>query len=394
MKKILLVLALLLAISENLLLSPSTAWCQTQALVNGVWVTSGAIPIEAQAPHAAVSSGAVSSLTNAFGSSNTVGNTIVVVAGVGNGGTATISDTNSNTYTLAVKQALSTTFAIEIFVAVNVKAGSNTVTVTPTASVSVASEIYEFQGLLTITSTAGGTAQANAAVIDQMNTGTATSTALSTGSVFPSNPNEWAIAGFAVGTAAQTITVASPYTNDSGQQNVGGTPSGLYSFVSASNYLATNTPTVASGTITSEPWVAAIATFRTVSVPVIASQRQVNSDPCGSSVWTYYPINVSSNTQVVASLAGENVYLCEYYIQPVTAAANVNIVEGTGTTCGTNTAGMLGGATAALGAVLTTNGGFVLPPAGRAYTKTATVGDAMCIFTSAAVEGVLAYVQQ
>jgi len=116
-------------------------------------------------------------------------------------------------------------------------------------------------------------------------------------------------------------------------------------------------------------------------------------DPCAFQSWSYYPINVSANTQIAAGSTGKNVYLCQMFLAPVTAAANVNLVEGTGTTCGTGTAGMLGGATAALGAQLSANGGFVLPFQSRAWAKTATSGDALCIFASAQVTGVLAYVQ-
>jgi len=118
-------------------------------------------------------------------------------------------------------------------------------------------------------------------------------------------------------------------------------------------------------------------------------------DPCGFSAWTYYPINVSANTQIVAGSSSKNVYLCEMFLAPAAAAANVNIEESatSNNACATSPTGMLGGATAALGAQLSTNGGFVLPPSNRAWAKTATAADAMCIFASAQVTGVLAYVQ-
>ena len=118
-------------------------------------------------------------------------------------------------------------------------------------------------------------------------------------------------------------------------------------------------------------------------------------DPCKFSAWTYYPINVSSNTQVVAGSSGKNVYVCKMFLPPVAAAANVNLVESatSNNACATSPTGMLGGATAALGAQVAINGGFVLPADGRAWAKTATSGDAMCIFASAQVTGVLAYVQ-
>lgn len=120
------------------------------------------------------------------------------------------------------------------------------------------------------------------------------------------------------------------------------------------------------------------------------------SDPCGFSAWTYFVISVSANTQIVAGSASKNVYVCHFFLAPVAAAANVNIVESatSGNACATSPTGMMGGATAALGAQLAINYGFELPaPTGRAIMKTATAADAMCIFASAQVTGVLAYVQ-
>jgi hypothetical protein len=117
-------------------------------------------------------------------------------------------------------------------------------------------------------------------------------------------------------------------------------------------------------------------------------------DPCGFKAWTYYSINVSADTQIVAAVTGKNVYVCQLFVAPTAAAANTNIVEGTGTTCGTGTTGMMGGSTAALGAQVAANGGFVLPASGRAWMMTSATGHAMCIRASAQVTGVLAYVQQ
>jgi hypothetical protein len=51
-----------------------------------------------------------------------------------------------------------------------------------------------------------------------------------------------------------------------------------------------------------------------------------------------------------------------------------------------------GGATAALNANLAINGGFVQAYTGDAWGNTATAGNSLCIFTSAAVEGFLEYV--
>lgn len=126
------------------------------------------------------------------------------------------------------------------------------------------------------------------------------------------------------------------------------------------------------------------------------NSRVPYADPCETKTWNYYVVSVAVNTQIAAGVASNNVYVCQFFLDPVAAAANVNIVESatSGNACATSPTGMMGGNSAALGANLAINGGFVLPfAAGRAWMKTATSGDAMCIFTSAQVNGVLAWVQ-
>jgi hypothetical protein len=220
--------------------------------------------------HAAVSSGSVTTLANAFTSNNTAGNSIVVTVGVGNNSAVTISDANTNVYNLVQTTCNGTTFCVKIFNATNIKAGANTVTATITSS-SVATEVYEFSGLITATNVAGGSALAAAVAADQVSGSSASPGAgtvtLTTGPISNLAPNEFAVAAFAVGTAAQTVTVNSPFNNDSGQQNPS-TPSGLFSFVSASSYLGTSTTLAATATMTSEPWAAAIASFKSVLLPV------------------------------------------------------------------------------------------------------------------------------
>lgn len=354
----------------TLALFASAAYSQTPTL----------IPTILQS-HAAVSSGSVTTLANAFSGDNRATNSIVVVEAVGNASSLVPTDTLGNTYSQVTCKASSTTFQVCVYLAVNIKAGANTVTITGT-SASMASEIYEADGFI-ISSTIAAT--------DATNGANATGTALTTGSINPIAPNELVFAGFVVGTAAQTITVTSPFVNDSGQQNSGGTPSGLFSFVSASYYSSTQVPIAAQATITSEPWAAAIASFKTA----ILSSSGVVVDGCGSTQWTWFPISVSSNTQVIAGAVAKNVYVCALFVAPVAAAANFNLEESatSGNACATSPTGMMGGATAALGAQLSINGGFVLTPSNRAWMKTATAGDAMCIFASAQVTGVLAYVQ-
>ena len=200
------------------------------------------------------STGSVASLALAFGSNNILGNSIIVVCAVGNGTAPTISDTAGNTYTQAAQIANGTALNTAVFYAVNVAAGANTVTVNNGGTTaSIAMEIYEVSGLLTrvpaqpsITATATGSS------------GTA-----ATANISAITPNEYAFAAVGVGTAAQTITAGSGWTNDSGQQNPT-TPAGLFSFISMSEYLGSIKAVTPQATFTSEPWAIAVATFRPV----------------------------------------------------------------------------------------------------------------------------------
>jgi hypothetical protein len=240
-----------------------SALCSAQT-INGVPVLFGAaFPQVANSNSLATkSSGNVASLGLAFTNNNTKGNTIIAVCGVGNSVPLTASDTAGNTYTNVASGANSSTFSAQILMASNIAAGANTVTCSNGGSnSSMAIQIYEFSGLLTVT-TAGKTAS-----FDTSNSGSATSANLSSGSITTFAPNEILIAGFAVGTAAQTITVTSPFVNDSGQQNPT-TPSGLFSFAAASYYSPAVEIRQAQATVTSEPWAAVIASFKTAIVPI------------------------------------------------------------------------------------------------------------------------------
>jgi hypothetical protein len=124
--------------------------------------------------------------------------------------------------------------------------------------------------------------------------------------------------------------------------------------------------------------------------------RVQRMDPCNFLARNYFVVNVTANTQFVAGLAGNNVYICQFFLAPAGAAVSVNIVESStaGNACATAPVGMMGGATAVLGANLSTSGGFVLPFAGGfAWMKTATVGDSVCIFANGQVNGVISWVQ-
>jgi hypothetical protein len=201
--------------------------------------------------------------------STTAGNTLVVAVGagevVGSNIVLTVNDTNSDcggVFNLAATQAVSTTFAVSFYYCPNITAANTAVTATFTGTSStnttLAVEAWEVSGLITLAPQD----------LDTTATGTATSTTLLAGQVLPSQSNEYAFEVFGVGTAAQTValTGSGTWSNDSGQINPA-SASGLFSFVAGSQWIPTVTPVSAGGTIASEPWVAALALFRSVVLP-------------------------------------------------------------------------------------------------------------------------------
>lgn len=258
------------------LLSASLAFGQspTQCLVAGVWVpcSSAPQPQFAQAALSNASSGSVASLAKAYGSNLTKGNTAVVVFANGNNNNpaAPITDTLSLTWFKAVQVNNSTAFETEIWYAPITTGGADTITVTPGGSnASIAMTIYEVSGLVY---PAAGSSPTGPQALDQITSGTVTSGTSPALTLQPVLPNEYVFVGFGLGTAAQTITVASPYNNDSGQQNPT-TPAGLFSFVSASLYKSGFEPTSPSATATSEPWAVAVATFRSIANPNLSTTQ-------------------------------------------------------------------------------------------------------------------------
>jgi hypothetical protein len=208
-----------------------------------------------------ISTGSVASLSKAFSANNQAGNTIIVVAGCGNGTAMTVADSLGNTYTQVATSPSSTTFEVAIFSAVNIIGGSNTITVTNAGTAaSMAMEIYEAFGLLTQVTGQPG----------QSSVGSATGTTASTSALAASVPNSLAFMGVAVGTTAEAITAVSgtPWTVDA-SLNTGATVAGLFSLGSLSLPMSGIGPVVPQATIAaSKPWAAAAAIFKPAAIGV------------------------------------------------------------------------------------------------------------------------------
>lgn len=125
--------------------------------------------------------------------------------------------------------------------------------------------------------------------------------------------------------------------------------------------------------------------------------RNAIVDPCEATLQSYAPISITTatTTRIVAPSASNKTYICHLFLTSA-AADNVGIVEGTGGTCGTGTAGVIGGTTAANGPNFAANGGVALHAGGKvAVAQTAGTNVDLCLITSAAtpLAGGIKYVQ-
>lgn len=153
---------------------------------------------------------------------------------------------------------------------------------------------------------------------------------------------------------------------------------------------------------------AGTASAEVVTVQGIASMTPILSrpsdgtrngiiDPCEATLQSYAPISITTatTTRIVAPSASNKTYICHLFLTSA-AADNVGIVEGTGGTCGTATAGVIGGTTAANGPNFAANGGVALHAGGKvAVAQTAGTNVDLCLITSAAtpLAGGIKYVQ-
>ena len=120
-------------------------------------------------------------------------------------------------------------------------------------------------------------------------------------------------------------------------------------------------------------------------------------DPCQTVAPTYTPINIGSatTTRIIAPAASKKTYICSIDLFAF-AADNVAIVEGTGGTCGTGTAGVVGGTTTATGISFPAQGGLAKGNGASFVYATAGTNVDFCLITSTTgpLTGGVKWVQQ
>ena len=133
-----------------------------------------------------------------------------------------------------------------------------------------------------------------------------------------------------------------------------------------------------------------------VNAALFYGSTAASVSPCLTNTPTSAAISITSatTTRIIAPSASNKTYICYMYLQ-TGAANNIAIVEGTGGTCGTGTAGIVGGTTAANGLNNAANSGQVFQNGGRVVLQTAGTNVDLCLITSSAgpVAGVVRYVQ-
>ena len=298
------------------LTSNTTTWATPIGQLPAV-ITSGPAGTTIQS-RSAVSTGSVATLTAVTNNIPTKGNTFVVVCAVGNGSAPAVTDNNGTptTYKLVASQlGPASAFGIYIFYGIVASSlNAVTVTVTPVGSTSVAMEVYEVTGLLAISAQ-----QPDQTTSSSGNSGTALANAIQ-----PGYANEIVFAGVALGTAAQTITPASGWINDSGQQNSAGTPAGLFSFVSMSQFAPDFQSVAPSATFTSEPWAIASASFRPIGITT-AEKRDILGNALVSGI-TPFPKIVQKANGVTAS----GTSLAVAFTSPVKAGNTIVVMGAVG----------------------------------------------------------------
>lgn len=250
----------------------SPAQTAVQCLVGGVWVPCSMAPQPqfAQAPVPA-STASGSSQAASYGSSTVKGNTLIVVFADGstNNASTPVADAPLHLTWFRAAYVSNSTFESEIWYAPNTVGGGDTVTVSPgVGGVPIAMTIYEVPGLVY---PAAASSPVGPQALDQTatNTGSSTSVSLSP-PLTPSVANEYVFLGLGLGTGTPSIKVSPPYNADAAV-STGGPPLSLTEFVSASSFkpdmVATGNNPLATWT-GSEPWGVAVASFKTLTVPV------------------------------------------------------------------------------------------------------------------------------
>jgi len=105
-------------------------------------------------------------------------------------------------------------------------------------------------------------------------------------------------------------------------------------------------------------------------------------DPCvDPKVATSFAISQATSTQIVTGQVGKRALICHALLVGADAE-NLSLVEGTGSTCGTNTLAVVGGTTAANGLNFAANVGANVVAGATWFAVTQVPGNNLCLLQS------------
>jgi hypothetical protein len=388
MKKLLLIICALGFAFGAGALHAQTVQCQNSG---GLW---GPCPFVAPVAVAKVSGTAQvnsttsttgTSVTHAFPGSTTAGNTILCEGMEAAAAAPTWADGQSNTFVVIGSGTTAPGYSVAI--ATNIVGGTtDTVTMTVTSG-GAAFACYELTGTV-------GVGQAWDA-FPTVQQGTGSSIAFPSATAFLPNEMVFSMVGLGGGTVNATPSLANvPTSLVTVDQSNTTITAGALDVVYSAHANVTNAPTFAQtvSLSASETYSAVLVTVK----PAAFQDLKSSSDPCNQQARSVALINLTASGQLTTGVSGKQTYYCFLQFSLGSTADNVALVEGTGTTCATNTAGMAGGATAATGWNLLANGSVTGGTIQSWGFKTATAGDNTCLLVSsgAQVSGIVQYVQQ
>jgi hypothetical protein len=134
------------------------------------------------------------------------------------------------------------------------------------------------------------------------------------------------------------------------------------------------------------------------ALSVALASNQSVGDPCTYQTKSSTPIAAIANavTQIlVPGVSAKRVYVCSIALIS-SSGQSFSMIEGSGATCGSSTAAVMGGTTALSGLTLAANGGITLGSGSGTVAQTATNQNNLCLTTSLtpSVAGNLMFVQQ
>lgn len=103
------------------------------------------------------------------------------------------------------------------------------------------------------------------------------------------------------------------------------------------------------------------------------------TDPCQTGGKTYTSdASQTSSTRYVVGSNNKKTYVCQVFIF-ASAAESVSVVEGTGSTCGTNTKALYGNATVSNGLLFAASGGFSVGNGSATVQSSPSTGTDICV---------------